>query len=95
MIDILLEEKETYPVHYYCVAGNSNRYDLTVVFSNQFFNKSMVISIQTGKMVLMCQDDIEHESSWAGPLGIHNIDLPEIKTFFGMLLNQRQFSTQY
>ncbi len=95
MIDILLEEKENQTVLHYCVATDTHRYDFSVIYSNQFFGKAMVISLQTEKMVLMCQDDIENDSFWANKLGINGMDINSCKSFFQMLLNQKHFANQY
>lgn len=95
MIDILLEEKENQSVHHYCVATDSHRYDFSVIYSNHFYGKAMVVSIQTEKMVLMCQEDIENDSYWANKLGIRGVDLHSCKSFFQMILNHKQFANQY
>lgn len=95
MVDILLEEKENQTVNHYCIATDDYRYDFSVVYSNHFYGKAMVISIQTGKMVLMCQDDIENDLFWAKKLGISEIDIRSCKSFFQMVLNQRHFANQY
>lgn len=95
MVDILLEEKENQSVHHYCVATETHRYDFSVIYSNQFYGKAMVVSIQTEKMVLMCQEDIDNDSYWAHKLGIKGIDLLSCKSFFQMILNPKQFANQY
>jgi hypothetical protein len=95
MIDILLEERDTQPVHYFCLATNNSRYDFTVIYSSHFYNKSMVISIQTGKMVLMCQEDIDNEYLWREQLGINKEDIEDCQQFFQQVLNNVVFTDQY
>lgn len=95
MVDILLEEKENQSVHHYCIATDTHRYDFSVIFSNHFYGKAMVVSIQTEKMVLMCQEDIENDSHWAKKLGISAMDLQSCKSFFQLLLTHKQFANQY
>ncbi|MDQ0884577.1 SAV0927 family protein [Peribacillus sp. V2I11] len=61
MVDILFEESESQSVHYYCIATEHHRYDFAIIFTNNFFGKAMVVSIQSGTMVLMCNEDTENE----------------------------------
>jgi hypothetical protein len=95
MIDILLEEKESQSVHHYCLATDSHRYDFTFIYSNQFFGKAMVISFQTERMALMCQEDLDHEQYWVERLGIRAPDVGQCKTFLEMRLSQKPFFNQY
>lgn len=94
-MDILLEEREDQTVHYYCIATDYYRYDISIIYSNLFCGKAMVISIQTGKMVLMCKEDIENEEYWLGRLGINTIDVPVCRDFLLTVLDQKQFANQY
>ncbi|MBU8879990.1 DUF3055 domain-containing protein [Bacillus sp. FJAT-29790] len=95
MVEILLEERETQSVNHYCVATDDHRYDFSVIYSNHFYGKAMVVSLQTGKMVLMCQDDIENDLYWAKKLGITGIDINACQSFFQMILNHKHFANQY
>ncbi|WP_053364973.1 SAV0927 family protein [Bacillus sp. FJAT-27245] len=95
MVEILLEERNTQPVHYFCLGTNTSRYDFTVIHSGQFYNKSMVISIQTGRMVLLSQEDIVDEDSWKEQLGIRNEDVEECQQFFHQVLSKIDFVDQY
>jgi hypothetical protein len=40
-------------------------------------------------MVLLCSEDIENESYWAGKLGIYPIDVDECRSFLQMILYQK------
>ncbi|CAK6481293.1 DUF3055 family protein [Peribacillus simplex] len=95
MVDILFEESESQSVHYYCIATEHHRYDFSIIFTNNFFGKAMVVSIQSGTMVLMCNEDIENDCYWAEKLGIHPIDVDECRIFLQMILNQKLFVNQY
>lgn len=95
MVEVLLEERETQPIHYYCLAINAHRYDFTIIFSQQFYHKAMVVSIQTGNLVLMCQDDIENVEYWAQRLGVAEVDIEECKSFLRLVLNQKGVIDQY
>jgi hypothetical protein len=94
-LDILLEQKEQQLLHYFCLISNDHRYDLTIGYSDQFFGKAMVTSIQSGKMVLLCQEDTLSDDHWAERLGIEAEDIPEFQEFFCMVLQTRPFQEQY
>ena len=89
MIDIISESTERQLVHHYCLLTQNNRYDLSIAFSNHFYGKSMVTSIQSSKMALLCLEDVHSEDYWAPKLGIADEDISEIQTFFSMVLPSR------
>lgn len=95
MLDIISEAKEKQVVHHYCLLTQNNRYDLSISFSSHFFGKSMVTSIQSGQMVLLCSEDIDHDQYWAAKLGIAKEDVSEIQNFFSLVLHSKQFTEQY
>ncbi|MEH7074892.1 SAV0927 family protein [Neobacillus drentensis] len=94
-LDILAEQKEQQLLHYFCLISNNHRYDLTIGYSEQFFGKAMVTSIQSGKMVLLCQEDTYLDNHWAERLGIEAEDIPEFQEFFSLVLQPRPFQEQY
>jgi Protein of unknown function (DUF3055) len=94
-LDILSERKEQQQLHYFCLISNNHRYDLTIGYSEQFFGKAMVTSIQSGKMVLLCQEDTFSDDLWAERLGIEAEDIPEFQEFFSLVLQTRPFQEQY
>lgn len=94
-MEILLEEKSTQTMHYYCLCTDEYRYDLMVSYTDQFFGKTMVISLQTGMMVLMCNEDIEHEEIYVHKLGIKESDVESSKGFLRLVLNEKHFASQY
>jgi hypothetical protein len=95
MVEFLLEEKGTHSVHFYCIATEHHRYDLSVIYTNHFFGKAMVVSMQSNTMVLLSSEDIENELYWAEKLGINPIDIDECRTFLRMILQQKLFVNQY
>ena len=95
MIDIISEETEKQSVHHYCLLTQNYRYDLSIAFSHHFHGKSMVTSIQSGRMVLLCLEDIHSDQYWAPKLEIAEEDVQEIKNFFGLVLQSKQFNEQY
>jgi Protein of unknown function (DUF3055) len=95
MIDIISETKESQQVHHYCLLTQNNRYDLSIAFSSHFFGKSMVTSIQSGQMVLLCLEDVHIEQYWAPKLGVAVEDVLEIQNFFCLVLQPKQFTEQY
>ena len=90
-LEILVEQNEQQLLHYFCLITEHRRYDLTIGYSNQFFGKAMVTSIQTSKMVLLCQEDISTDDYWAEKLGIAEEDIPEFQEFFRNVLLTRSF----
>ncbi|MFJ7728118.1 SAV0927 family protein [Neobacillus sp. NPDC097160] len=94
-LEILSEEKENQLLHYFCLISNNHRYDLTIGYSNHFYGKAMVTSIQSGKMVLLCQEDTDTDDYWADYLGIEKEDIPEFQEFFRLVLQTRPFQEQY
>jgi hypothetical protein len=95
MVDILIEEKGNYSVHYYCIATEHYRYDFSVIYTDQFFGKAMVVSIQSNTMVLLGSEDIENEWIWAEKLGINSIDVDECRVFLQMILQEKLLLNQY
>jgi len=94
-LEILAEQKEQQLLHYFCLISNNHRYDLTIGYSEQFFGKAMVTSIQSGRMILLCQEDTYLDHHWAGRLGIEDEDIPEFQEFFSLVLQTRPFQEQY
>jgi Protein of unknown function (DUF3055) len=95
MVDILIEDKGKYSVHYYCIATEHHRYDFSVIYTDQFLGKAMVVSIQSNTMALLCSEDIENEWLWAEKLGIDPIDVDECRNFLQMILQQKLLLNQY
>ncbi|WP_026568021.1 SAV0927 family protein [Bacillus sp. UNC41MFS5] len=94
-LDILAEQKEQQLLHYFCLISHNHRYDLMIGYSEQFFGKAMVTSIQSGNMVLLCQEDTLSDDHWAERLGIEAEDIPEFQEFFSQVLLTRPFHEQY
>lgn len=94
-LEILSEQKDRQLFHYFCLISNNHRYDLTIGYSDYFFGKAMVTSMQTGNMVLLCQEDTYTDDHWAGRLGIEPEDIPEFQEFFGLVLQSAPFQEQY
>lgn len=94
-LEIISEVSEQQLMNYYCLISNRRRYDLMVGYSEHFFGKTMVTSIQTGKMVLLCHEDIYTEDYWAEKLGIDVEDIPDFQQFFKMVLRSGAFPEQY
>jgi hypothetical protein len=94
-LDIISEKSERQLFHYFCVISNSHRYDLTIGYSEQFFGKAMVTSIQSGNMVLLCQEDTYADDVWAARLGIEAEDVLDFQEFFGLVLQNQPFLDQY
>ncbi|MFB3170691.1 SAV0927 family protein [Neobacillus sp. 179-C4.2 HS] len=94
-LDILSEQKDQQLLHYFCLISNNHRYDLAIGYSNHFYGKAMVTSMQTGNMVLLCQEDTCAPQYWADRLGIEEEDIAEFQDFFGLVLQSGHFQEQY
>ncbi|WP_026678323.1 SAV0927 family protein [Fictibacillus gelatini] len=93
--DILSEERETQMIRYYCLATNHCRYDFAIIYTELFFGKAIVISIQNGRMVLLCQEDLENPGYWSDKLGIKDEDIKEFQKFFSFILQSKELAEQY
>ncbi|KWW11257.1 MULTISPECIES: SAV0927 family protein [Peribacillus] len=93
--DILSENKENQAIHHYCLLSKNYRYDVTIVYSAQFFGKAMVTSLQNGRMILMCAGDIPLDQNWVQTLGIEQEDIPEFQDFLKLVLQSPFNLEQY
>ncbi|CAM3432281.1 SAV0927 family protein [Cytobacillus oceanisediminis] len=94
-LDIISERNEKQSIHYFCILSNDHRYDLTIAYSGHFFGKAMVTSLQSGRMVLLCSEDIYNDYYWAPKLDIQQEDIPEFQDFFWQVLRSGLYLEQY
>lgn len=94
-LDIISEISEKQTLQYFCLLSNNHRYDLAVAYSENFFGKAMVTSIQTGKMTLLCKEDTDLDDHWAERLGIEQEDIPDFQEFLGMILQPNYSPEQF
>jgi hypothetical protein len=94
-LDIISERNEKQSIHYYCILSNDHRYDITIAYSGHFFGKAMVTSLQSGRMVLLCSEDISNDYYWAPKLDIQQEDIPEFQDFFWQVLRSDLYLEQY
>jgi hypothetical protein len=94
-LDIISEKSEKQLLQYFCLISNNHRYDLAIAYSENFFGKAMVTSIQTGKMILLCQEDTDYQDHWAERLGIEKEDIPDFQEFFGLVLQPNYLLEQF
>ncbi len=84
--DYLYDEKEKALTRYVSYVAKKNRYDFGLVYTQNFEGKSIVMSLQNLKMVLMSYEDISHDIYWASKLGVEEEDVDSIKEFFQAVL---------
>jgi hypothetical protein len=94
-LDIISESSEKQLLQYFCLISHNHRYDLAIGYTDHFYGKAMVTSLQSGKMVLLCQEDTYADDHWAEKLGIEKEDIPEFQEFFSLILQPRHFDEQY
>ncbi|KON68767.1 SAV0927 family protein [Peribacillus butanolivorans] len=93
--DIISENKENQAIHHYCLLSKNYRYDVTIAYSAQFLGKAMVTSLQSGRMILLCADDIHLDQYWAPKLGIEQEDISEFQYFLKSVLQSQFHFEQY
>lgn len=80
-ITFLLDETELQSNRFVCCITDHNRYDLAIIDTKQFLGNSIVLSLQNGQMVLMCEEDIKDSPYWAPKLGIEEEDTKALQDF--------------
>lgn len=60
MFDHLYDTSENAKVDFFGYASERARYDFSIVFTDSFFGKPLVVCMQTGRSSLLCADDIEN-----------------------------------
>ncbi|GGG09539.1 DUF3055 domain-containing protein [Paenibacillus abyssi] len=60
MFEQLYDVSEQTNVHFVGFITDRARYDFSIVFTNQFFGKPLVICMQTGKSTLFCLEDLSN-----------------------------------
>jgi hypothetical protein len=81
-MEYLFDETEKSLTRYVCLATEENRYDFSLVYSELFHGKSVVTCLQSGKTVLLSNDDIENEMYWVNKLKVAEQDIESVKSFF-------------
>lgn len=85
-MDILSEKTEQQLLQFFCLLSEHHCYDLMIGYTNQFYGKAVVTSIQSGKMVLLCQEDINNPEYWTEKLEIAKEDIKDFQEFFRKVL---------
>ncbi|WP_128895049.1 DUF3055 domain-containing protein [Longirhabdus pacifica] len=60
MFDRLYTLNENCQVHFVGFASEVARYDIAIVFTEQFFGKPLVVCMQTGKSALLSAEDLSN-----------------------------------
>ncbi|MBE3596609.1 MAG: DUF3055 family protein [Hydrogenibacillus sp.] len=63
LYEAVYENTEQAQVRFIGVHTEEGLYDLGLLFSNQFFGKTMIINMQSGKTILVEADDL-HNLEW-------------------------------
>ncbi|MCH5585789.1 DUF3055 domain-containing protein [Shimazuella sp. AN120528] len=95
-MEILSDETERLLVRHVCLITEEKRYDVSLIYSSLFYGKYIVTCFQTGKMVLLSADDIDHEEHWSSQLDVPLQDRTEMKQFLNQTLGMesRSFGEQ-
>ncbi|RXT05734.1 DUF3055 domain-containing protein [Ammoniphilus sp. CFH 90114] len=57
----LYDHKEDTKTRFVSFMGESNRYDLAITITNNFYGKKMVVNLQTNRAAIIGQDDLKEE----------------------------------
>lgn len=58
MFEGLYDVTEQTQVHFVGFVSENNRYDFSIVYTEQFFGKPLIICMQTGRSSLLCYNDL-------------------------------------
>lgn len=89
-LDILQDEIEQQNTRFICFVSETNRYDFWIFYSQKFYGKSMVYSLQSGKLLLLCPSELEDRNSWQGLLGVVDEDVECISDLLKQVLESSQ-----
>lgn len=95
-VTFLMDESELQSNRYVCLTTEHSRYDFIIIETNQFLGNSIVLSLQSNRMVLMCEEDIEDSDYWRTRLGVEEEDTEAIQAFlFTALKKGKQSQAVY
>lgn len=90
MEEIGLEELYTFSemdqVRFIGITTELSRYDFGIVFTSQFFGKTLVVCIESGKAALLDHDDVLEEGTLVRLLGVATADEASVGEFLSDLL---------
>lgn len=86
MFDRLYDETENAKVDFFGYASERARYDFSIVYTNRFFGKPLVVCMQTGRSSLLCAEDLADTSHLGKTFAIDHED--EVKEL-AIILKQR------
>ncbi|WP_169713588.1 SAV0927 family protein [Paludifilum halophilum] len=81
-MEILYDEAEKVHARHICLITDDQRYDFSIMYTEQFQGKSMVTCLQTGNMWLLSCEDLEMGNEWASRIRIFSKDVGILRTFF-------------
>ncbi|WP_209123627.1 SAV0927 family protein [Alkalihalobacillus sp. BA299] len=77
-LDILQDEIEQQNARFICFLSDTHRYDFWIFYSHKFYGKSMVYSLHSGKLLLLCPSELEDLNNWQVSLGVVDDDVESI-----------------
>jgi hypothetical protein len=89
-MELLYDDTENLLAQHVCLITEEQRYDFSFLHSSLFFGKSMVICLQSNKMILLSSSDLGQDIEWAHQLNITDEDISEIKQFFLSVLDTKE-----
>lgn len=95
-LDILMDEVEQQRARFICFMSENHRYDFWVFYSEKFYGKSIVYSMQSGKLIILCSSDLDDYTIWRGSLGVAEEDANSVYDYLkGILESSNVLNPQY
>jgi hypothetical protein len=96
MFEKLYDENEKVKVRFIGFTTKDTRYDFGVVYTNMFFGKPLVICMQTNRVTLFGQDDIENTQHLKDIFRLRSLEEAEdLALFLTFLVPASQMHVEY
>jgi hypothetical protein len=96
MFERLYEVTEKSQVHFIGVATERARYDFSIVYTDHFFGKPLVICMQTGRSSLLDAEDINQLETLQRIFNIRDVEeASELSMFLNQKLPAMPMKEQY
>ncbi|WP_100404661.1 DUF3055 domain-containing protein [Bacillus solitudinis] len=96
MFDYLYQTTEDTKVHHVGFVTNDFRYDLALIYTNQFFGKTMILCIQSGTSALFDHSDLDDIDMVQSVFKLRTPqEAAEIANFLRYQISNLPFENQY
>lgn len=96
MFDRLYDLTEQSQVNFVGFVSEHTRYDFSIIYTEQFFGKPLIICMQTGRSSLMCYDDLSNLEHLQRVFNIKEIEqAQELSNFLEQRIPKLPYNEQY